>query len=113
MENNLNRDIRNILEKNIIIEKDVIDLKIENENLKDRLKAMEKELENIKDYVDVRLSNKEENVDIKVVVEEDLETGATHNCEKCDFIGKTEAGLKTHVTTKHKTASLRGYRKIT
>ena len=26
----------------------------------------------------------------------------THKCEKCDFIGKNQAGLKIHSTTKHK-----------
>ena len=32
-------------------------------------------------------------------------------CDKCDFIGKTEAGLKTHKTIKHK-GILRGYTRV-
>ena len=55
------------------------------------------------------------------VVNEDeltLETVASvketlHSCEKCEFIGKTEGGLKTHMTVKHKKVSLRGYTRIT
>ena len=74
---------------------------------------MKNELASIKEDVDVRPSNKEENGDKDVEVEEDLEKRRTHKCEKCDFIGKTEGGLKTHMTTKHKTISLKGYRKIT
>ena len=74
---------------------------------------MKNELASIKEDVDVRPSNKEENGDNDIEVDEDLEKGRTHKCEKCDFIGKTEGGLKTHMTTKHKTISLKGYRKIT
>ena len=47
------------------------------------------------------------------MVVEDLAEETMHKCERCDFIGKPEGGLKTHITTKHKTVSLRGYRKIT
>ena len=32
-------------------------------------------------------------------------------CDECDFIGKTESGLKIHKTAKHK-VSQQGYRKI-
>ena len=59
------------------------------------------------------LDKKDEIVDAEVVFGDDSEKRTKHNCEKCDFIGKTEGGLKTHITTKHKTVSLRGYKKIT
>ena len=32
-------------------------------------------------------------------------------CDKCDFIGKTEAGLKTHNAVKHKVSLMKMYRK--
>ena len=48
----------------------------------------------------------------EVSVDEGLDKETLHKCERCDFIGKTEGGLKTHMTTKHKTVSLKGYRKI-
>ena len=56
-------------------------------------------------------SNREENIENEGAIREDSENGKDNNCEKCDFVGKTEGGLKTHMTTKHKTVSLRGYRK--
>ena len=35
-------------------------------------------------------------------------------CEKCEFVAKSEGGLKTHKTEKHnKTVSLRAYTKVT
>ena len=35
---------------------------------------------------------------------EDVNIGTTeeNKCEKCEFIGKNKAGLKIHVTAKHK-----------
>jgi hypothetical protein len=69
--------MRTIFERTKIIEKHVNYLKIKNEYLKVKLKATENDLVNIK-AVCVCLSNKEENVNNKVVVEEDLEKGTTH-----------------------------------
>ena len=59
------------------------------------------------------LDKKDEIIDAELVLGDDSEKETKHNCEKCDFIGKTGRGLKTHITTKHKTVSLRGYKKIT
>ena len=53
------------------------------------------------------MDKKDEIVDAEVVFGDDSEKRTKHNCEKCDFIGKTEGGLKTHIITKHKTVSLR------
>ena len=33
-------------------------------------------------------------------------------CNKCDFIGKSEPGLKVHKGAKHKDTILKGYRKM-
>ena len=99
-----------VLEKNNILEKDVKNLKVENENMKARLNDQEKELESFKKAID-SLVNKEE-IENQEVIGDDPENENVHQYEKFDFIGKTEGGLKTHGTTKHKTVSLRGYRKI-
>ena len=48
----------------------------------------EEEIENI-------MENKEK-------VEESCERSQGYPCEQCKFIGKTDAGLKTHKTVKHK-----------
>jgi hypothetical protein len=42
----------------------------------------------------------EEEVEDEREKTEDEEVG--HHCGKCLFIGKTEAGLKTHITVYHK-----------
>ena len=34
------------------------------------------------------------------------------SCEKCEFIAKSEAGLKTHDSVKHKTSLMRAYTKV-
>ena len=55
------------------------------------------------------------------VIEEDLvnadsekDKDLTLTCEKCEFVAKSEGGLKTHKTVKHnKTVSLRAYTKVT
>ena len=114
MQKSFSNAIENIVEKNETIEKDVQYLKVENENLKAQLKERESEIETFKKEIEVKfLDKKDEIVDADVVIGDDSEKGTKHNCEKCDFIGKTEGGLKTHITTKHKTVSLRGYKKIT
>ena len=114
MKMNLSIEIEKIVAKNEIIEKDVQYLKVENENLKAQLKDSANEIENLKKEIDVRFLDKKDGIiDAEVVIEDDSEKGTKHICEKCDFIGKTEGGLKTHITTKHKTVSLRGYKKIT
>ena len=55
------------------------------------------------------------------VIEEDLVNADSEKdkdlaltCEKCEFVAKSEGGLKTHKTVKHnKTVSLRAYTKVT
>ena len=41
-----------------------------------------------------KASEQEEITDIEISVED-------NSCDRCDFVGKTAAGLKTHKTTKH------------
>ena len=81
------------------------------------LANQENELSNFKREVGEMLSEKESNMiedtSNETVNKEHSENGILNQCEKCDFVGKTEGGLKTHVTAKHKTVSLRGYRRVT
>ena len=50
---------------------------------------------------------------IVITADADQETEIlNHVCDRCDFIGKTEAGLKTHKTIKHKGSILRAYTKV-
>ena len=107
--------------KNEGIEKELKKLKDENVLLRNTLTVKDKVVveaasdDNLKDGVQeideevVEIVNGAEDV----VVVEDLDKETVHKCERCDFIGKNEGGLKTHITTKHKTVSLKGYRKIT
>ena len=93
------------------------DLKAENESLKDELRSQASYLTSFKKEISKLFSksqsNKDENNENESEIREDSESGNMNKCEKCDFIGKTEGGLKTHMTTKHKTVSLRGYKKVT
>ena len=89
-------------------------------NLEERSKSMEKSLEEIKaenkylrNVIETRLTNdknnevpsiprieKESEIErAEEVVDECLEP---HKCEKCEFVGKNQAGLKIHMTAKHK-----------
>ena len=68
-------------------------------------------------FVPWKRNSKHEKVENEVI-EENIETAdskkGTTSCNKCDFIAKSEGGLKTHITTKHKhkTVSLKGYKKV-
>ena len=33
---------------------------------------------------------------------EETETAREYSCDRCGFVGKSESGLKTHITVKHK-----------
>ena len=121
VEMRLDERILELEKKNEGIEKELKKLKDENVLLRNTLTVKDKVVveaasdDNLKDGVQeideevVEIVNGAEDV----VVVEDLDKETVHKCERCDFIGKTEGGLKTHITTKHKTVSLKGYRKIT
>ena len=49
-----------------------------------------------------------------MIIEEETEVSDTvkeHSiiCGKCEFVAKSEAGLKTHMTVKHKTPLFKAY----
>ena len=49
---------------------------------------------------------------VQEIDEEVVEIVNENTCDKCNFIGKTEAGLKIHTTAKHKVSLMKIYRKI-
>ena len=98
MEENKRNEIKLLWDKNEINEKDLQFLKAENENLKERLDVKESEFklfkEEINEWLSEELGRKEDLIGTQeVLVEEVMDKG-------------------THVTIKHKTVSLKGYRKI-
>ena len=101
--------------KNEALEKEVSDLKEKNGSLEAKFETIENNIEDFKMEIGKKFKDRIEQEE--VVVEDEMENGSLSlntltSCKKCDFIGKTEGGLKTHLTTKHKTVSLRGYTKI-
>ena len=109
---NLRLDFNNLSEKNRDMEIEINDLKDESEKIKHDFKAKETEFGTFKNEIYQWLSNELPKKDTtKDAVE--IEESEQHKFEKCDFIGKTEGGLKVHVTKKHQTVLLRGYKKVT
>ena len=86
--------IANLEVKMNAMEINLNELKKENDSLKNMINSKNKESEENQDF-EGNLSKKEKDF----------------MCDECDFIGKTESGLKIHKTAKHK-VSQQGYRKI-
>ena len=111
MEEKTRDEIDIIRHKNEAIEKEMKDLKAKNETIESRFIVMEKEIE----YLKSKLNDKEHVQN--EVIEKDEETANTESkaqncCEKCEFVAKSESGLKTHVTVKHKTSMFKAYTKV-
>ena len=51
-------------------------------------------------------------LEFQKIIEEIEEIVTKNKCDKCDFIGKSEAGLKIHKTSKHKVSLMKMYRKV-
>ena len=79
---------------NLTMEVNFNELKKENEAIRKMINSKDKKFEEI---VQVEGTSKENQMD--------------YLCDKCDFIGKTESGLKVHKTAKHK-VNYCGYRKF-
>ena len=59
------------------------------------------------------INSKSEGLEKTLEVQETIrETKKDYLCNECDFIGKSEPGLKVHKAAKHKDTNLNGYRKI-
>ena len=128
-------EMRIILKKDKIIqlkEAEITNLAKDNLEMKNKIEEIEKENEKIKKenkdltwkgmYFDIfkiemreRYRHVEEESDDKdepqsnmendVEIEGSDELRKGYHCEQCKFIGKTEAGLKTHRTVKHRRKS--------
>ena len=72
------------------------------------LNELRKENNVLKNMIASKEKESEENVDLE---EYFSKTENNLDCNKCDFIGKTESGLKVHKTAKHK-VSEQGYRRV-
>ena len=98
------------------LENEIKNQKDENKMIKSFYEALGKEVEALK--AEVRDKEKEpiqEKDDIQEVEEINKpERELLIACEKCDFVGRSESGLKTHVTVKHnKSSIMRAYSKVT
>ena len=100
--------------KNEFIERELKKLKDENELLRNALKVKDKEEVIVVTKENVVEAATDDNLEdeIQEIAEEVQELVNGKKCDKCDFIGKTEAGLKTHTTAKHKVSMMKMYRKI-
>ena len=122
----LQKRVVNIEERNKRIEKDLEELKGENELLRAAIDNINQknvevveviEKETVESESEVRGSNadaneiddKLEDLKINVEIEEQV---IKKKCDKCDFIGKSEVGLKIHNTSKHKVGIMKMYRKV-
>ena len=110
LERGLNCKIMNLEKIVRILQEEVAGLKKENEKLRFSLKGsfLSEEKNNLNDTEndDTERAKTDENIEKTSVVENEF------ICDKCGFIGKTEAGLKTHNTTKHKVGLMKMYRKV-
>ena len=94
------------------IEVEIEAIKVENSEMKSNYLAMQKEIDGLK----TMLSEKGKDVD--TAIREDVgiaeqESDYSKTCGKCDFVAKSEAGLKTHDTVKHKKSLMRSFSKVT
>ena len=71
------------------------------------LNELKKENDRFKQMINSKAKDSEEIVQVQETIESD-----SYMCNECDFVGKTEPGLKIHKKAKHKETQLRGYRKV-
>ena len=111
-------DMKIIVMKNEIIEKELKEVRKENEKIKEDIISLRNDINSLKNKTDdnKEVMNDSHNEDI----EEECPTADSEkvrnldlNCDKCEFVAKSEGGLKTHKTVKHKTVSLGAFTKIT
>ena len=112
-----------IVTKDEEIKSKTLEIEMMNKKVSDKLLNMEEKLENmeiklnkltdennlLKNVINITNKENEESVEVE---ENNIENKKEHKCNECDFIGKTESGLKVHKTAKHKETILKGYRKI-
>ena len=114
---NLQDRLALVEEKNDTLEKKFKDLENENSKLKMLIVSKSKVSKSGENQKEVNPNEAEaygEDIGKENVTEpevEEVQMVQNYPCDKCDFSGKTEAGLKTHKTIKHK-GILRGYTRV-
>ena len=102
LEKKIKSEISIITQKNEAMEKELKELREENKVTRSKLNSIEREVDDLKN----RLKCVENSEDHKAV-EDEIEadepiSNSRMSCEKCEFVAKSEAGLKTHITVNHK-----------
>ena len=103
-----------IEDKNKGITKEMKEFKEANRIIKSRCDDLEKDMEALK----VEFKGKQASGQaLDVIIEEETEVSDNVKehliiCGKCEFVAKSESGLKTHMTVKHKTPLFKAYSKI-
>ena len=117
-------DLKIIILKNEALEKELKDVRQENKIIKENISFLRDEFETIKikfmgnnqdkqkEQIE-EIEEEDEPAEHSPVAESGNEKDLSTICDKCEFVAKSEGGLKTHKTVKHNTVSLRGYRKVT
>ena len=113
-----------IILKNEALEKELKDVRKENKIIKENISILRDEFETFKFKLIGNNQDKQkeqiEEIEGEGEPEEHCPAAESGNgkdlsttWDKCEFVAKSEGGLKTHKTVKHNTVSLRGYRKVT
>ena len=110
---NLQDRLSFVEKKNDVLEKKVKEIENEKGNLESLIisSKMSQNDENQKEVNPNVVGAYREEFEKESVKEPEVDEVLNNHCNKCDFIGKTEAGLKIHETTKHK-GILRGYTRV-
>ena len=101
MEKSVNDRIIKLEKIVVILRAEVNELKEQNENMRCSPNSEKNE--------DTEISDKSERDIVEEIDEPTGTVGKEHACEKCPFIGKSESGLKTHNTVKHKVSLMKMY----
>ena len=97
---------KNEIKKKTILER-LVDLEKINGEKEDKINIITSKCKELEDKLNnqCRDADKETEVSDKNKIESDINKQAMNseslNCDYCDFIGKTEGGLKTHMRFKH------------
>ena len=101
------------------VKEDLEIVKMDNEKVKKDLEIGKKENESMrcslasiaKESVD-RMENEKEIDNVESNARQEVNKNMEIQCDKCDFVGKSEAGLKIHSNAKHKINIMKMYRKL-
>ena len=80
--------------------------------MRSKFHAMEKKFEYMINRFESLEKSENEKHEDEAAAAADPENVSKKSCEKCEFVAKSESGLKTHQTVKHKTSIMRAYSKV-